>query len=431
MKDILTIFNEAGFEAYVVGGTCRDIIMGKMPHDTDIATNATPDQIIQVAEVYNLKWIPTGIDHGTISIIFNEEEIQVTTFRIDKKTDGRHAKVEWTLSLIDDLARRDFTVNAIATNQEVIIDPFCGITDIEKKIIRAVGNPIHRFNGNPLYPEDKGDRLRILRAIRFATTLDFIIEAGTWEAIKNTNLDGISAERIRDEFIKIMIHPNRMKGFRLLEDSGLLKQIIPEMEAMKNIAAGNQEHHPEKDIWIHTFIALSKLPRNASLELVLATLLHDIGKPPTWDNYHFHGHEEIGAIMAENILRRIKFPVNIIDKVKWLIANHMRIHKFNEMRTAKKVRLIQEPLFDELFELLRADLMVEDEVVRDIIEFIDNYKPTPSPSRLINGHDILALGVLPGKRIGEILTEIEDLILEGAIITREGALKVVAEMIKS
>lgn len=426
LMTILEIFEKSGFEAYIVGGAVRDIIMGKPPYDYDVCTDATPEQIIEVADINNIHWIPTGIDHGTITLLYNNQEFQVTTYRKDINCNGRHAVVEWSTSLFDDLSRRDFTINAMAMNKEnVLFDPFNGENDIKNKIIQTVGNPQKRFDE---------DKLRALRAIRFATTLSFKIEYNTWLEILKTDISNISQERIRDEFIKIIMSPNRVNGLKLLDNSKLLKQFIPEFEAMKNIKAGDNDHHPEKDVWTHTIAALSKLKKGASLELILGTLFHDIGKPVTWDSYRFHGHNDIGAEMTETILRRMKFSIDTIDKVKWLVKNHMRIHIFNEMRTAKKIRLIQHPLFSELIKLLTADIMNKDyKILDDIQKFKsaqwhkNKLKP---PEKFIDGYDILAIGILPGPRIAEIRTEVEDLILEGSITNREQALLYLQENYK-
>lgn len=400
--------------------------MEKKPHDCDIATNATPEEIIEVAENHNIKWIPTGLAHGTVSFIFDEGiEIQITTFRIDENQDGRHADVKWTQDLNIDLSRRDFTINAMAMDiRGNLFDPFRGIADIQRKLINTVGHPIDRFTE---------DKLRALRAIRFATTLDFRVDYLTWKAIKKTDISNISKERIRDEFIKIMESPNRVNGFKMLDECGLLKQIIPEFEDMKYLSAGDKIHHPEKDTFIHTIAALSHLKNDASLQLILGTLFHDIGKPPTWNEFHFHGHDDIGAQMSEDILRRLKFPLTIIDNVKWLVANHMRIHLFNEMRTAKKIRLLEMPLFDELVGLLRADIMVREDIgiLDDIQQFKSEYHHKQKPKiNLINGYDVMTLGVKPGPQIADILTSVEDLILEGRITTKEDALKHVEELIE-
>ncbi len=422
MKQLLSLFESAGYQAFIVGGTVRDIIMDRESHDIDITTSATPDEIIEVAELNNLKWIPTGIDHGTITIIYNNQEVQVTTFRKDIYCDGRHANVQFTSSLSEDLSRRDFTINSMAmglSNQ--IIDPFNGIYDINRKFIVAVGEPSERF---------KEDKLRILRAIRFATVLDFNIAKHTWDAILESNLDTISYERIRDEFTKIIVDKNRVRGIKLLDKSSILSYILPEISVMKSISSGNPRYHPEKNGFEHTLIALSKIKEKSSLNLCLGTVFHDVGKFDSRIDYHYNGHDEVGATITKKILTRFKFPTDIIDDVSWLVANHMKIHKFNELRNAKKVRLMQHPLFDDLFELLKADLMVYDEVVNDIIAFRNEYKPSPIPSKLINGHDILALGVPAGKRIGEILTEVEDQILEGNINNRDDALNLAECIVK-
>lgn len=422
MIELLSLFESVGYSTYIVGGTVRDMIMGRESHDIDIAVSSTPQETIEVAELNHLEWIPTGIDHGTITILYNNQEVQVTTFRKDVECDGRHAVVEYTTSLSEDLSRRDFSINALSMDiHGAIIDNHNGIHDIEHKIIRAVGEPQKRFDE---------DKLRILRAIRFATVLGFCIEETTWNAILKSNLDGISRERIRDEFTKILIDKNRVKGIRLLHKSYILHNILPEVTMMQNISAGSPRYHPERNTFEHTLIALSKLKERSSLKLCLATLLHDVGKPSSLDKYHYHGHDETGEKVTKEILTRFKFSKDVIDDVCWLVANHMRIHKFNEMRKAKQIRLIQHPLFDDLFELLKADLMVYDEVVNDIITFKKEYKPPSIPSKLINGYDILVLGIPAGKQIGSILTEIENQILEGNITNRDEALNLAECIVK-
>jgi len=431
VNKLLRMFNHAGYEAYIVGGAVRDGIMERPIHDYDITTSATPEQIIEFADKNNIHSIPTGIDFGTITLLFNKEAFQVTTFRIDAdEYDGRHTRVFWATNLNLDLSRRDFTINAMAMNYYGhIFDPFCGQHDIQKKIIRAVGNPIHRFMGAG--KTQKGDRLRSVRAARFATTLDFRIDPPTYDAMTQTDITGVAKERIRDEFIKIIMSPNRVNGFKLLDKSGLLKQFIPEFEALKGLPVGGIEHHPEKDTFIHTIAALASLKKNASLDLILATLLHDIGKPATQNELHFYNHEVVGAEMTDNILKRLEFTKVVRSRVKFLVANHMRMHLFNDMRESKKIRLIQHEQFPDLWDLLRADIMVAEDMYKvDIIQQFKSefyHHPAP-PVRLITGHDVLKSGIKPGPEVAIILTEIEDQILEGRIIDRVGALRMLYRM---
>lgn len=410
MKQVFKTLQSAGFECFLVGGAVRDLILNKTPHDYDFATNAHPEQVMKLFD----KVIPTGLSHGTVTVILENKSFEITTYRIDTNCDGRHCKVVFSDNLKDDLSRRDFRINAMAMDSNMnLIDLFGGKEDIEQGWIETVGHPKLRF---------EEDKLRILRGVRFATVLDFKIKKQVFEEIKKQTLSGISNERIRDEFIKIIMSDYNVRGIKLLDKTGLLNEILPEMEAMKNLKAGNQEHHPEKDTYEHTLIALKSLPKLASLELRLATLLHDIGKPPTWDDYHFKGHEAVGSIMAKEILKRLKFPSNIISNVSWLVANHMRIHRFDELRNAKKIRLIQAPLFYDLLELLKADIMVKSTYPDEIVEYINNTEIKETVERLITGHDVMDAGIPPSPKISEILSEVENLQLEGVINTREDAL---------
>lgn len=436
--EVMELFKRHDCDAYLVGGSVRNLLLDKPIKDIDIATDCKPDDVELMALSYNLTFVPTGLKHGTVTIIYKNHPIEVTTFRVDKKCYGRHADVQFVCSLEEDLARRDFTINAMAMDTDGnIIDIFGGKEDLIDHIIRTVGDPETRF---------EEDKLRILRAIRFATVLNFTIEPMTFEAIKLTNLVGISNERIRDELTNILESPYRSRGLELLDESGLLIQIFPEIVTLKGVEA-NEIHHPEKDTFIHTMLAVKALPPNASLELVLATLFHDIAKPlvreVTETAIHFYQHELLGADLSEEILFRLKFSRETIDKVKWLVANHMRTHHFQEMRKAKKIKLVKEPYFEDLLELLRADIMgssgirgiPEDFAVLDSInKFMSDYQEEitrrpPPEERLVTGVDIIDLGVKPGKQIGTILETIEDEILEGSIQTREDALELAKRLV--
>lgn len=432
--DVMKLFRKHDCDTYLVGGSVRDLLLDRPIKDIDLATDCKPDQVELIALANNIQFVPTGVQHGTVTIIYKDIPIEITTFRVDIKCYGRKADVQFVCTLEQDLSRRDFTINAIAMDIEGnIIDPFQGKEDLIDGIIRTVGDPDRRF---------EEDKLRIMRAIRFSTVLDFDIDINTFNAIKRTNLIGISNERIRDELIKILQSPNRFKGIILLDKSNILDQILPEVTALKGVLQ-EERYHPEKDTFIHTMLAIQALPPNASLEVSLSTLLHDIGKPATREvvdtEIHFYGHELIGAEMAEGILYRLKFPKYVIDRVKILVAEHMRIHEFAKMRKAKKIRLIQEPYFNQLLELLKADI-TGSSAIRDIpedmstlnaiYEFIIEYeeelkkKPTiVKKERLITGFDIINLGIKPGKMIGDILEAIEDEILEDNITTREEALE--------
>ncbi len=462
--ELINLFYDHNYDAYLVGGSVRDILMDREIKDIDITTNATPQQIIQFAIQNNLKYIETGISHGTVTIIYKDIPIEVTTFRVDKNCDGRHCEVEFVRTLEEDLSRRDFTMNAIAINKDgQLIDPFNGIKDIENKIIRTVGNPDITF---------KEDNLRVTRAIVFETELKFEIEKNTFNAMRKVNLNithyeffkntpqyeelrdfdfyVISRERIRDSLIRILLSPNRIKGIATLDNTNLLNQILPEVSSLKGVEQ-DEINHPEKDAFVHTILALDGISdNNASLELILGILLHDIGKPLTRDfispeKIHFYGHDKVGAEITESILTRLKFPSKTIDKVKWLVENHMRIHLFDEMKKSKKVKLIEHKYFPDLLKLMIADIngssginkFNPDYTIVDTIgKFVEDYKKEVEnrpalQQKLINGYDIMNLGVSPkeGIKIGQILEKVNDVTIEGIVNTKEEALEFVKGLI--
>jgi len=419
IKHIFTTLEHAGFECFLVGGAVRDLLLNKPPTDFDFATNARPGMVMKLFD----KVIPTGVSHGTVTVVIENKCFEITTYRRDINCDGRHCDVVFSDNIKEDLSRRDFKINAMAMNSKMIlIDMFGGEEDIKYGWIDTVGDPKLRFDE---------DKLRIVRAVRLATVLDFKIKKRVLDEIQTQNLARISNERIRNEFVKILMSEYNIRGFELLDKTGLLYKIIPEIEAMKNLKAGSHKYHPEKDIYEHTLIALSSLPKEASLELRLATLLHDVGKPPTWDNYHFSGHEVVGCKMANEILKRLKFQKSVVSNVSWLVANHMIIHRFDELRNAKKIRLIQEPLFYELLELLKADSMVKTTLPTKILEYINSCTHAEikgTNERLITGHDVMALGIPPGPIISKIITKVENLQLDRIITSRTEAIEYIKTM---
>lgn len=469
--ELLQKFNEQNYEAYIVGGAVRDLLMDREIKDIDITTNALPEQIIEFSKSNNLKYIETGLKHGTVTIIFKDLPVEVTTFRIDTNCDGRHCDVEFVSSLKKDLERRDFTINAMSMDKDGnIYDYFGGQEDIENKKIRTVGLPKRR------YAEDK---LRLLRAVRFNTLLDFRLEErtyydmfefeGTLKIIsKHEFWDGdeyveiyskpVSDERIRDEFTKILMSDNRVKGILTLDNVKLLVQILPELVELKNVEQ-SEVHHPEGNVFTHTLLALDSITgfnvcENPSLELLLGIVLHDIGKSKTTlkslsENgeieIHFYEHENIGAEIAKKILTRMKFSSEIIDKVVWLVQNHMRIHYFSEMKKSKKVKLIEHEYFDDLFKLSNADILgsgvryLNDDKFnnsKEIINFIKDYEIEKQnrpalTQKIINGYDVMNLGLTKkdGVKIGKMLELVNDAVIEGKINSREEALEFIKDLI--
>ncbi len=444
---LLTLFDSNNYEAYIVGGASRNCLRG-LPsiyiNDIDITTSATPEQIIALANTNNINWFRegrNGENYGTVTLLYNNIPMQITPFRSDKNYDGRHCDCEFVKTLKEDLKRRDFTINAIALDKDGYpIDYFCGIADLTRRRVKSIEDPEITY---------QRDELRAMRAIRLATTTGFEIEESTYSALKNVKLSKLSKERIHDELIEILESPNRYRGIILLDETGLLAQIVPEIEALKGINQ-DERFHPEKDVFVHIMLAVKNLPINSSLELVLATLFHDIAKPivvkASHDGLiHFYEHELYGSVLTEEILYRLKFKVTTIKKVKWLIENHMRIHHFSEMRKSKKIQLITNEYFNDLIELLRADILgssglnkrIEDlSEIRNIIEFTYEYKEELEErpvlkEKLVNGYDVINVGVSPkqGILIGQILEKINDEIIDGTINNREEALKRIGELI--
>ncbi len=402
----------------------RDMLLGVEPKDYDIATSARPDEVQQLFP----KSYAVGAHFGVIVVRIHDFSFEVATFRRDGKySDARRPdSVEFT-DAEEDAKRRDFTVNGLFLDplNDEVLDFVGGREDLPKQILRAIGDPAARFGE---------DHLRLLRAVRFATTLGFQIEEQTWGAVRklSAQIKSVSAERIRMELEKIFIHANRVRGFDLLMESGLMKAVLPEILVLQGCEQPPQ-FHPEGDVFIHTRIMLGLLPPDASLPLVLAVLFHDIAKPATFivdDNgrIRFNGHDRLGAIMTENILRRLKFPNDVIDPAVEAVANHMVFKDVQQMRVSKLKRFIARPTIEDELELHRVDCTSSHGMLDNYhylrtkqAEFAAQTEPL-IPKPLINGHDLITLGFAPSPRLGELLTTAQNLQLEGALTTREDAL---------
>ncbi|MBU3146360.1 CCA tRNA nucleotidyltransferase [Clostridium sp. CF012] len=418
VKMILDCLKNNGYESYIVGGSVRDCKIGRtMPKDYDITTNALPGEIIRIFD----KTVPTGIEHGTVTVMINSEGYEVTTYRIDGEyRDNRRPEgVTFVLNLKEDLARRDFTINALAFNEEHgLIDYFGGRVDLENKIIRAVGEPNKRF---------QEDALRMLRAIRFAASLDFHIEENTLEAIKaNSHLIlNVSNERIRDELCKMLLTNNTTKALRTLEETKLLEFILPELE----IAVGfNQQNpHHDKDIFEHILAVVEKCPQ--SLDLRVAGLLHDIAKPYcfTMDKEgigHFYGHDKKGVIISKNILRRLKFDNQSISKICILVKEHMNVLiKPTDASVKRLINRVGVDSVHDLFALQRADALGShhpeirlEEISRveeKVIAILESKVPLYIKDLAINGEDLMReFSIKTGKEIGDMLKFLLDKVLE-------------------
>ena len=421
-RSIVERLRAKGFEALYAGGCVRDQLLGLTPHDYDVATNARPEQV----EALFPRTVPVGVQFGVIIVLEQGAEIQVATFRGDGAYhDGRHPESVRYTDAEGDSRRRDFTVNGLFFDpiEERILDFVEGRRDLESRLLRAIGDPSERF---------AEDKLRLLRAVRFATTLGFEIDPLTWREILvwSPEIHAVSAERIREELVKILISPNRLRGFDLLDESGLLRQVLPEMEALKGCDQP-PEFHPEGDVFVHTRLMLSMLAPDASLPLVLSVLFHDIGKPATrmvdeTGRIRFNGHEGVSAGMTLRLLQRLRFPNEVIDAVIPAVRLHMSFKDVPNMRVATLKRMMARPTFEEELELHRVDCLASHGMLDNhdmLIAKREEFGREPLiPEPLITGHDLIALGMKPGPEFAEVLMSVQTRQMEGTLNTREEAL---------
>ncbi len=426
-KSVVERLRAHGFEALYAGGCVRDRLLGLTPHDYDVATNARPEQV----EALFQRTVPVGAQFGVILVLHEGEEIQVATFRGDGAyQDGRHPESVHFTDAEGDAQRRDFTVNGLFYDPitETILDFVGGQEDLERKILRAIGDPSARFSE---------DKLRLLRTIRFATTLGFSIDPDTWSAVKQwaPEIHAVSAERIREEVSKILLSPHRLRGFDLLNESGLLREILPEVENLKGCEQP-PEFHPEGDVFVHTRLMLSLLAPDASLTLVLAVLLHDIGKPATrtideTGRLRFNGHEGVSTEMGLKLLQRLRFSNEVIDAVLPPVRLHMSFKDVPKMKVSTLKRMMARPTFDEELELHRVDCLGSHGMLDNhalLIAKREEFSNEPLiPSPLITGHDLISLGWKPGPHFAEILEAVQNRQLEGTLTSREEALAWVRE----
>lgn len=412
---IIDTFYKNGFEAYIVGGCVRDCILERSPNDWDITTNALPEDMVKLFS----HTVPTGIKHGTVTIVINKNNYEVTTYRIDGEySDNRHPdEVIFTTSLKEDLSRRDFTINAMAyNNEDGLIDPFDGLRDIKNQIVRSVGNPDKRFNE---------DALRMIRAIRFASQLKFRIEEDTFSSIiHNCNLiKNVSIERVREELSKILLCERPSLGLMDLKNSGLLYLTLPEVIPCIGFEQRNPYH--DKTVFEHILSVIDNSPPD--LIIRLAALLHDIGKPHCFSvdvkgKGHFYGHEFKSADIAEALLRRLKYDNNTIKRVKVLVLEHM--HRYSKLKTSSMKKFINRVGIDNLnplFELQTADIKgsappfdfsTVEYMRSETGKIISQKQPLTTKDLQLDGEDLIILGYKPGKKIGEILNYLLEEVLE-------------------
>jgi poly(A) polymerase len=440
---------ELGHAAYFAGGCVRDLLLGAVPQDFDVATDATPEQVMAAFP----RTESVGAHFGVVLVIDKvtvaggEAErvaTEVATFRHDGAySDGRRPDaVRFSADPREDVLRRDFTINGLLLDviaydagdklESCVLDFVGGRSDLASKLVRAIGEPERRFGE---------DKLRMLRAVRFAARLGFTIERRTMEAMQAEapQIGVVSAERVRDELTKILTEGQARRGFELLDESGLLRQILPETTRMKGVDQPPQ-YHPEGDVWVHTLMLLQHLPVGASATLAWGMLLHDVGKPATFtlpdpakpgDRIRFNGHVEVGVAIARAILNRFRFSNEDCDQILALVEHHMQFGDVMKMKQSTLKRFLRLPKFDEHLALHFADASSAHGDLR-LYEFakqklVELGEEEIRPKLLLTGRDLIAAGYRPGPGFREMLTLAEDAQLEGMIATTDEALELVRE----
>jgi poly(A) polymerase len=418
---IIVRLRQAGYESYLAGGCVRDMLLGKLPQDFDITTNATPDDIRGIFP----ETVPVGAQFGVMLVLYEGQSFEVATFRHDGPyLDGRRPSDVRYGSLSEDILRRDFTINGMIYDPvgDRLIDQIGGRSDLEGRIVRAIGDPRRRF---------QEDRLRMVRAVRFAASLDFAIEANTFDAIKESaaTITDISWERIGDELTRILTQHGAGRGFELLDSTDLLKILLPEIEAMKGIEQ-SPDYHPEGDVFTHTMLTLNHL-NSPSETLAYGCLLHDVGKPVCirreGERLTFYGHTETGAEMAVDILKRLKRSRATWERVAYLVRNHLRHVQAPNMRLSTLKRFLGEDGIDELLELTRIDALSSNgdlQYYRFCMDKAAEFKQDEiHPPPLLRGRDLIELGFAPGPVFHDILAHVEEAQLGGELSSREQAIE--------
>jgi poly(A) polymerase len=429
--EICATLRHNGHQAYLVGGCVRDLVLGREPTDYDVATDARPDRVQEMFP----ESLAVGAKFGVILVVEGGAEVEVATFRSDiGYSDGRHPdRVVYSNSPQDDVRRRDFTINGLLMDPETreVLDYVEGRADLRAGIVRAIGDPRARF---------AEDKLRMVRAVRFASRFGFVIEPRTLEAVRELapQVTQVSPERLREELTRLLTEGAARRAFELLDETGLLAVVLPDVARMKGVAQP-PEFHPEGDVWIHTRLMLEKLPADCSPTLAWGVLLHDVGKPPTFapskglgSRIRFDGHVEIGAKMAEGICRALRFSNDETEQIESLVVNHLRFKDVHQMRLATLKRFVCLPRFEEHLELHRLDCLASHGSLESydfVRRFIAETPPEKvRPPRLVTGEDLKGLGLKPGPRFKEILLAVEEAQLEGQFPDRESALRFAREM---
>ncbi len=417
--DILRTLRAQGHEAYFVGGSVRDLMLKKNPEDFDIASSATPQQVQKIFK----KTVPVGAQFGVVLVLSGNEPFEVATFRTDQGyVDGRHPTGVRFTDAREDALRRDFTVNGLFYDPlaRKVLDWVDGQKDLRKRLIRAIGDPDRRFNE---------DKLRMLRAVRFASTLGFKIEPKTFRSIKkhSKKISEVSHERIRDELVKMFTGPNPALALDLMDRTGLLKEVLPEVIRMKGVSQP-RAFHPEGDVFKHTMLLMKQL-KKAPIVLAFGCLLHDIGKPATFqrsDRIRFNGHDRVGARIAENILARLRFSNDLKQQIVACVEGHMRFKDVKQMRESTLKKFMQRGTFQTELKQHRIDCLASHgdlsnwHFLRKKVKSLSKEEIKPAP--LLTGHDLLAIGYAEGPKIGQMLRALEEQQLEGNLKTKEEAL---------
>src|SRR3990167_7141603 len=428
-RTLLSQLKNSGYKAFCVGGCTRDMLMNVPPKEYDITTSATPEEVSNIFS----HTIPVGVSFGVILVLIGHYRFEVATFRKDEGySDSRHPDyVTYSTDEEEDVLRRDLTINGMLYDpiEEEAIDYAGGVDDIRDGIIRTIGVPLDRFSE---------DKLRLMRAVRFASRYGFAIEGDTYGALKElaSRINLVSAERIKDELVKIITQRNPGDGLKMLRETGLLRYILPEVDIMHGVEQP-PEFHPEGDVFKHKCLVLDKIYENtgglASPELAMGGLLHDVGKPPTFsvsDRIRFNGHDKLGADMSREICRRLKFSNKQIELIYELVREHLKFKDVFYMKKSTLKRFIGMPDFDEHMVLHLADCLAShgsteayDFVMKKFEELKDEeIKPEP----LLGGRELIEMGYSPGPLFKEILNLVEEAQLEGEITSRSEALELVS-----
>jgi putative nucleotidyltransferase with HDIG domain len=437
---IVQTLRRYGFQGYFVGGCVRDLLLDREPKDYDVATSATPEQVMgifpetyAVGAQFGVVLVPAlnrDVDPEVAEDISSKSHaVEVATFRSDiGYSDGRHPdEVRFSRDPREDVARRDFTINGMLLDpvSGEVLDFVGGRQDLQDGIIRTIGDPEQRF---------AEDKLRMLRAVRFAARFQYSIEPGTFTAVQKQadQIQVVSRERVRDELTRMLTEGHARRAFLLLDESGLLNQVLPAISAMKGVEQP-PEFHPEGDVFVHTLLLLDNLPNSCPLTLAWGALLHDVGKPPTFrvapDRIRFDGHVEVGVKMAEVICRDLRFSNDETQQILALVDNHMRFGHATRMKESTLKRFLRLPAFDEHLALHRADCLASHRNL-STYDFVQQKRAEIPPEKirpapLVTGDDLIAAGHLPGPKFREILNAVEDAQLEGRLPSRDAALEFV------